>query len=189
MAVRHVRGKRAPDTAYTTFKTVHSQRSATRDGDPNTDVDLGSSPITRWLSYAFTFEDGASNTDGRYTYSFLVPRGSIIMDAMVRLDEEWDGTGSDVNIGDSSQASGYADALDLTSAITTTPILKRDASAVYVDKDAADIVAGTTSFQIYINGGTVLAVAQGSPINMTQGKAILFLKTLSYHEPLDSEWT
>jgi len=189
MAIFHARGRREPNTAYMTFKQIHSQRSATLDGDPSTDVDLGRSPVTRWLAYAFDFDDGGSNTDGRYTYSFLVPRGTIVMDAIVRLDTEWDGSGSDINIGDSNQASGYHDAVDLTSAVTTTPILKRDANAVYIDIDAADIVAGTTGYQIYYNGGTVLAVAVGDPTTMTQGQAILFLKTLSYHEPLNSEWT
>jgi hypothetical protein len=169
------------------FKKVHSKR-AVLDGDATTEVDSGASPITRWLAYAFDYADRVSNSgETAWIINCLVPRGSLIMDAMVRLDQAFDGTAANsVEIGDANQASGYAAAIDLTQDPGTTPIWIRDANAVYVDT-TNDISAGSTGAQYYKEGGVVIVVL--STTVPTQGRALLFLETPSYNEPQNSEWT
>jgi hypothetical protein len=139
------------------FAKVRSSRSAL-DGDATTDVDTGASPVTRWLTYAFDYADRVSNAGGTaWVINCLVPRGSLVFDAMVRLDQPG-----------------------------TTPIWIRDADAVYVNK-TSDISAGATGPQYYVDGGVVVIVlATTLP---TQGRAVLFLATISYNEPQNSEWT
>jgi hypothetical protein len=159
------------------------------DGDATTDRDTGKSPVTRWLSYAFDHADVVSNAGGTaWVVNCLVPRGSIIYDALIRLDEAFDGTDADsVEVGDSNQASGWAAAIDLTQDPGTTPILIRDADAVYTDR-TSDASAGATGPQYYKDGGAVIVtLCTGDP--PTQGKAILLLRTISYNEPPESEWT
>jgi len=178
--------KRGRDTAYMQFAKVRSQRH-TLDGDAATDADTGASPVTRWLTYAFDYEDRVSNSGGtEWIVNCLVPRGALVFDAMLRLDEEFDGTGANsVEIGDANQASGYAAAIDLTAVPGNTPLWYRDADAVYVNK-ASDIAAGATGPQYYQEGGVV--IVQLATTLPTQGRAILFLATISYNEPQDSEW-
>jgi len=181
------RKERATDTTYVTFKQVHSYRDVL-EGDASSDVDTGKSPVTRWLTYVFDYADLASNTGGTAVVTnCLVPRGSLIVDCFLRLDEAFDGDGADtVDIGDSNVADGYAVDLDLTTAPGTTALWFRDANAVYINK-ASDISAGATGAQYYREGGAVI-VAIGETVP-TQGKAIVFLVSPSYNEPLNSEWT
>jgi hypothetical protein len=186
MTAPFARSKSAPDTYYATFKQVRAQR-ATADGDAVSDVDTGRSPISRWLTYAFQYSDKVSNAAGSaWVVKCLVPRGSIVLDALVRLDEAFNGTGADsVEIGDSDQASGYAAAIDLTTSVANGPVIFRDANAVYVNK-ASDASAGSTGPQYYEDGGVVeIELATTLP---TQGKALLFLHTISYNEDQAAEW-
>lgn len=186
MTAPFARSKSAPDTYYATFKQVRAQR-ATADGDAVSDVDTGKSPISRWLTYALQYSDKVSNAAGSaWVLKCLIPRGSIVLDAIVRLDEAFDGTGADsVEIGDSDQASGYAAALDFTTAVTTDAVIFRDADAVYVNK-ASDASDGSTGPQYYPDGGVVeVEIATTVP---TQGKALLFLHTISYNEDQAAEW-
>ena len=192
MAANHVRQSRAPDTKYVTFKTVHSARSVTMDGDLSTDVDIGESPVARWFGYAIQYSDIASNAAGdAHVINLSIPRGTLFKDCYVRVDTAWTSEGADdVDIGDSNVADGYADALDWSASVGTTPVWHRDANADYIDYDA-DIAAGTTGAQYYVDGGTVVitfntAFTSAVP---TAGRAIVWLETISYNEPQGSEWT
>lgn len=186
MGAPYVRSNLAPDTEYVSFKQVHSARDTARDGV--TDSDTGRSPIGRYLAYAFDYADVVSATDGSaWVVNCIVPRGSLIRDALLRLDEEFDGTNADsVEIGDSNQASGYAAAIDLTAVPGDTPLWYRDADALYVNR-ASDVAAGATGAQYYQHGGVVVVLlATGDA--PTTGRAILFLETISYCEDQDAEW-
>jgi hypothetical protein len=193
MAAYHVRQKRAPDTEYMTFKTIHSARSVVMDGDLSTDADIGYSPVSRWLGFAIQYSDITSNDAGdAQIINLSIPRGTLLMDCYVRVDTAWTSEGAaDIDIGDSNIVNGYADALDWSAAVGTTPVWHRDADAVYIDIDAADIVQGTTGAQYYPNGGTVLVTFNTAFVATvpTAGRAVVFLKTISYNEPQGSEWT
>lgn len=186
MTAPFARKVRATDTHYMQFKKVHSKR-ATLDGDAVTDVDTGASPVTRWLAFAFDYADRVSNSEGTsWVVNCLVPRGSIITDCMVRIDRVFDGTtANSVEIGDSNQASGWAANLDFTADPGTTPLWYRDADAVYTDK-TNDISAGATGAQYYEEGGVVVILLCTTV--PTTGRGILFLATISYNEPQNSEW-
>lgn len=187
MTAPMARGDRAQSTAYFQFEEVRQARS-TLWGDQTTDVNTGASPVTRWLAYAMDYADRVSNTAGTaWVIQCLVPEGSFVYDCVVRLDQAFDGTGANsVEIGDSNQASGWAAAQDLTQDPGTTPIWIRDNDAVYTNR-ASDISQGATGGQYYQNGGVVeVVLATTLP---TQGRAVLFLRTISYNEPQNSEWT
>lgn len=187
MTAPHARGERAPGTKYMTFQQVYSKRS-TYMGDAVTDVDTGASPVTRWLTYALSYADFASNSGGTAdVLNCLVPRGSMVFDSFLRLDTAFAGNGAaDVDIGDSNQANGYQDGLDLSTDPSTTPLWFRDANALYIDK-TSDITAGSAGAQYYVDGGAVVVKISTAP--PTAGYAILFLATISYCEPQNSEWT
>ena len=192
MAAEHVRQSRAPDTKYVTFKIVHSARSATMDGDLSTDVDLGESPVARWFGYAIDYADIASNAAGSaHVINLSIPRGTLLKDCLVRVDTAWTTEGADdIDIGDSNIVNGYADDLDWSTSVGTTPVWHRDANAVYVNT-ASDIAAGATGAQYYPNGGTVVVTFNTAFTSSvpTAGRAIVWLETISYHEPQGSEWT
>ena len=193
MAAEHVRQSRAPDTAYMTFKTVHSARSATMDGDLSTDADIGESPVTRWFSFAIDYEDIASNSAGSaQVINLSIPRGTMLKDCYVRIDTAWTGEDADdVDIGDSNTVNGYADGLDWSASVGTTPVWQRDASgADYIDT-TTDITATSAGAQYYPNGGTVIVTFNTAFVASlpTAGRSIVFLETISYNEPQGSEWT
>ncbi len=192
MAAYHVRQERAPDTEYMTFKRVHSARSVTMDGDLSTDADFGYSPVARWLGFAIKYDYITSNSAGdAHIINLSIPRGTLLKDCYVRVDTAWTSEGADdIDIGDSNVADGYADALNWSASVGTTPVWHRDANADYIDYDA-DIAAGTTGAQYYVNGGTVVitfntAFTSSVP---TAGRAVVWLETISYNEPQGSEWT
>jgi hypothetical protein len=193
MTAFHVRQERAPDTEYVTFKRVHSARSVTMDGDLSTDADLGYSPVTRWFSFAIDYEDIASNSAGdAQVINLSIPRGTLLKDCYVRVDTAWTAEGADdVDIGDANLATGYADGLNWSAAVGTTPVWHRDASgADYIDT-TTDITAGAAGAQYYPNGGTVIVTFNTAFTSTvpTAGRAIVFLETISYNEPQGSEWT
>lgn len=191
MAAQDVRKKRSPETTYMTFKRTFSQR-ATADGDAVTDTDIGIGPVTRWIAKSFDYSDIASNAAGNaFVVELPVPRGTFIMDCYLRLDQAFTSENADdVDIGDSNLVAGWADALNLSTSVGTTPVWYRDADAAYTNK-ASDISAATTGAQYYKDGGNVLVTFKTafSSSPPTAGRAIVFLKTLSYNEPQNSEWT
>lgn len=187
MSAPFARKTRGADTHYFQFAKVRSARS-TDDGDAVTDVNTGASPVTRWLTYVISYDDVVSNSAGTdWVVNCLIPRNTLIMDAMVRLDQVFDGNGANsVEVGDANQESGWAAAIDLTTSVTSGPVYFRDANAVYTDK-TSDISQGSTGAQYYKEGGQVIVtLATTVP---TQGRAVLLLATPSYNEPQNSEWT
>lgn len=193
MAAEYVRRKKAPDTAYMTFKRVHSSRSVIMDADLSTDADVGYSPVTRWLTFAIDYEDIASNSAGdAHVINLAIPRGALIKDCFVRIDTAWTSeSADDVDIGDSNTTAGYADGLDWSTSVGTTPVWQRDASgADYIDT-TTDITAGSAGAQYYKNGGTVVVTFKTAFTSSvpTAGRSIIFLETISYNEPQGSEWT
>ena len=192
MAAEMVRRKKAPDTEYMTFKTVHSARSAVMDGDLSTDADIGESPVARWIAYAIDYADIASNSAGSaQVINLPIPRGTMLKDCYVRIDTAWTSEGADdVDIGDSNTVNGYADGLDWSSSVGTTPVWQRDASgADYIDT-TTDITAGSAGAQYYPNGGVVIVTFNTAFVASlpTAGRSIIFLETISYNEPQGSEW-
>jgi hypothetical protein len=191
MAAEDVRKERNPWTSYITVKRMHSQR-ATADGDTVTDATIGQGPFTYYIAKAFDYDDIVSNAAGSaFVVNIPVPRGSLIKDCMLRVDAAFTLESlADLDIGDSNQADGWADGLDLSAAVTTNPLWHRDASAVYVNK-ASDISAGATGAQYYTEGGVIVCTVNDAFTTTppTTGRAIIFLETLSYNEPLNSEWT
>lgn len=184
------RSKKETNTTYLQFQPLKSIRSGLGSGE-DVDANTGQSPITRWLAYALSWDDAVSNTaDPTLTeFHLQVPRGSIVLDCLVRLDEEFDGTDTnDVDIGDSDDPNGYADGLDLTTSAATVPIVFRDASAAYIER-TTDAVKGTSGPQYYPSGGRVIVGIATNTTDMTQGEAIVFLKTISYCEPALAEET
>ena len=81
MAAEMVRRKKAPDTEYMMFRTVHSARSVIMDGDLSTDADIGESPVARWFAFAIDYADIASNSAGSaQVINLPIPRGAILKD-------------------------------------------------------------------------------------------------------------
>ena len=184
------RGNAASNTAYFMFQNLKSVRSGLGSG-AEVDANTGKSPITRWIACALSWDDAVSNADDNTLLEFhiRVPEGSIILDCMLRLDEEFDGTDTnDVDIGDSDDADGYADGLDLTTSAATVAILMRDASAAYIER-TTDAVKGTSGPQYYPAGGRIIVGIATNTTAMTQGEAVLFLRTISYCEPALAEQT
>lgn len=181
------RSRHAPDTTYLQFRPVRSSKDSIYVGDVSNDADLGASPVSRWLAYAFDHADLVSNAAGTaWVAQFQIPHGSFVIDHYLRLDEEFDGTGANaVDIGDSNDTDGWAVNLDLTAAPGTTPTWHRDADAAYVNK-ASNVSAGVSGGQYYQYGGVIEAIiATTVP---TKGKAIAFFEIISYHEDQDAEW-
>jgi hypothetical protein len=179
----------APDTQYFQFKPVNDARAGLNSTSTVAN-DNGMSPITRWLSFAFDFDDLTSTAATGEFIRLDIPRGTLVMDCYVRLDAAFvGGTHNDVNIGDTNDADGYADGLDW-SAMTdaTIPQFFHDASAAYV-ADTADIVQGTSGAQYFQWGGYVeIWPNTNIATAATAGRAIVFLKTISYNENLAAEW-
>jgi hypothetical protein len=188
----HVRQNRAPDTSYMTFRQIHSRRSVAQHGDLVTDSDIGESPVTRWIAYAIDYDDITSNAAAdAHVINLTVPRGTVVRDAMVRVDLAWTSeSADDVDIGDSNDPDGYADGLNLSTSVGTTPVWHRDASAAYINK-ASDISAGVSGAQYYVSGGAVVVTFKTAFVSSppTAGRAIVFLEVISYNEPQSSEWT
>ena len=181
------RAKKGLNTLYMQFRTPHSARGGLN-SDGVKDADTGQSPITRWLSYALSYDDAVSITAG-WVFDCPIPPGSLVDEARVRVDTPFVGTGTDdVNVGDSDQADGWIDGADFSAALATalTPYWYNDVNATYMAY--TDIVKGTSGPQYYHAGGKVrvLIPAAGAD-DLTAGEAILFLRTISYCEPLGAE--
>jgi len=183
-AVPFARKSAAPDTTYMTFRQTFGQREYTVDGVD--DKDNGKSPVSRWLTYAIDYSDFVSSATGTpVEATCIIPRGTLILECLVRLDTAFaGGTSNAVDVGDANDADGWAVNLDLTTATTTTPIWFRDADAAYNNK-ATDITQGTAGAQFYENGGVVRVTMASFP---TAGEMLLFLHTISYHEDQSKEW-
>jgi hypothetical protein len=117
-----------------------------------------------------------SNTDigDSYKAEALVPRDTIALRAVVRIDEVFDNASS-VNVGDGTDPNGWLAAQDFT------------AAGGKFDPDAAYQAGGATGGAYYEDGDTIeIETATGTA--PTQGKGILFLEVISYHEDAEAEW-
>jgi len=183
MAVPYARSKDAPDTVYMHFKVIHSAR-ATIDGDLDNDVDIGKSPVARYLTYALSFEDFVSRPAAvGWRARCLVPRGSIIDGCFVRVDVGFlaNAPAIAIDIGDENDPNGWGDNMDFTGA----GILQEDVSAAYMAY--ADPNPGVAGRQYYPDGMPI-DVIWPNAVAPTQGEALVFLRTVSYHEVLGAEW-
>jgi len=166
----YVRGQSAPDTMYDTYRAVHSMRNANDNSANAIDADTGNSPSMRVLAYAFSWEDVDATA---FTVLCRIPRGALIKDAWIRVDEAFVGAGATAVIGDVADPDGYLTSTNLTTA--TPGDYVRTPLAVYV----------VSQVRAYPDGDSALVTLDAVP---TAGQAILFLTTPSYNEPLGAEW-
>lgn len=185
MTIRYVSSRQAPDTVLMTFRVIHGQR-AVIDGDPADDPETGRSPVSRWLAWAFDYDDFISNPDEvGYHCKLIIPRGTIAVECAARVDLAFLAAtpGADIDIGDDLVVNGWADSLDWS---TAASVVTRDADAVY-NNFATDPTKGTAGWQYYEEGDT-LDVNWNNATAPTAGRAIVFLKCISYHEDIGAEW-
>jgi hypothetical protein len=180
--VNYARKSKQPDTQYFQFKDVREAKAGLNSG-ATYDADTGASPVARWLAFAFDYDDFVSNPDATgYVVRCQLPMYTIVMEALVRVDTAWTADGKDdIDIGDGNAAAGWADGIDFTSTG-----IQADRDAVYNDYDA-DPADGSAGYQFYDTGDTI-DVLWKNAVAPAAGEAILFLKTLSYHEALSAEW-
>lgn len=179
----YVRSEYAPDTELFCFSVKHDYPS-TQDGDAIDRPDTGFSPISRWLAWAVDFDDFVSNPDAvGYIARCQIPRGTIGMQCFARVDTAFAAAGgaADIDIGDGTVTDGWMNGNDWQNTG-----LHRDANAVYNDL-TSDAAAGATGYQLYATGDT-LDILWKNATAPTAGYAIVFLRTVSYHEPANTEW-
>ena len=185
MSARYARAGYVPDTTYVQFRSVKSARGG-EGPDGIVDWNTGKSPIARYLTYVIKYDEAVSEPGVGMVVRCNIPRGTLVRDALVRLDTAFSGTGcSAVDIGDSNDSDGYAVDLDFTTSTASGPVWFRDANAAYVNR-ASDISQGTSGAQFYKDGG-VVTVVLATADDMTAGLALLFLETISYHEDQGAE--
>jgi len=174
MTITHARNEDHPSTEYFQFEPKRDKRAGNNSAS-TVDENPGFSPISRWLTATLDNSDFASNPDATgYRAQFIVPRDTIALQCVVRVDEAFDNASS-VNIGDGSDADGWAQSLNLTG------------TGLKIDPDAAYQPGGSGGGKYYEDGDTVdVETATGTV--PSQGKALLFLKIISYHEDAEAEW-
>ena len=174
MSVFQARAEKGADTQYFTFKIVRSWLDGT--GMDNTGVteDIGHSPISRWLTFALNYDDVTSGVNTAYVG---IPAGTIVLKGLARVDTAFV-TATTVDLGDSNQSAGWMDGGD----ISNGGVVLFETAAVY---NAGNASAGATGPQYYENGGYLIFTFDDMP---TAGELIVFLETISYNEPLSSEW-
>jgi len=182
MTVRDVFKSHAPDTAYSEFKIQREQRHG-QNSEAAYDPDSGYSPVSRWLAKAFDYSDFVSNPSGAegYVMQAQVPRGTIMLQCLVRVDTLFaGGEVDDVDIGTGgtpgdNPGDAWGDGLDFSS------------TGVKYDPDA-DNNGGSVGFGYYENGDTIDVYWWNGATAPTAGQAILFMKVISYHDDLNEEW-
>jgi len=183
MTIRDVFKSNAPPTAYSEFEIQREQRHGYNSG-ATYDPDSGYSPVSRWLAKAFDYSDFVSNPSGAegYVMQAQVPRGTIMLQCLVRVDTLFAGGEPDnVDVGTggtpgANPGDAWGDGLDFTS------------TGVKYDPDADNNPGGTVGFAYYENGDTVDVYWWNGTDPPTAGQAILFMKLISYHEDLNAEW-
>lgn len=183
MTAHYVSSELAPDTELFCFAVKHDY-TCTIDGDAATTPDSGFSPISRWLAWAVDYDDFVSNPDAvGYIARLQIPRGTIGMQCFARLDTAFSATGkADIDIGDGNVSDGWMDGANWG-----TAGLFRDANAVY-NNLATDPNAGVAGWQQYAAGDT-LDILWKNATAPVAGYVIVFLRTVSYNEAANAEWT
>ncbi|MHC4542926.1 MAG: hypothetical protein ACYSYL_00165 [Planctomycetota bacterium] len=172
----NVRASRYPDTHYFTFKPVkHSNRDGTP-GDNPTDADTGMSPLSRWLTFTFTYADFESNPEATgHRVQAMTPPNTIALRSLCRVDTAFVGTGNnDIDVGDGNDTAGWGDGLDFSSTGG-----KYDPNSTYNP-------AGSTGFAFYEDPDTIDILFKNATAP-TAGAAKVFLEVISYHEDLNEE--
>ena len=142
-----------PSTRYFQFETGR-------------DPAAGKSPITRWMSAYYDYEDlGASMV------SFHVPPGTMVLKVIHRVDTALTGV-TDVLIGDGDASNGW---------IATGTITPATAGDCVTDPDSTYHALGVKR---YSTGDTI-------DISMTgiasAGSGMIFIETISYAEAVAAE--
>lgn len=183
MGAPYARSNDIENTTYMTFRVIHSDRGGSDDAAGIVDTDSGKSPVARWLTWALDYDDFVSNPTGAtgYVAKCQVPRGTIALKLLARLEEVFAGAGkTDIDIGDGDNTDGWADAFNWG----TTTGLYYDENAAYNTGDASAGVAGPQ----YYSGADTIDVLWGNATAPTQGKVVIFLEVISYHEDVGAEW-
>lgn len=185
MGAPYARSNDIENTTYMTFRVIHSDRGGSDDAAGTVDADSGKSPVARWLTWALDHDDFVSNPTGAtgHMAKCQVPRGTIALKLLARLDEVFDdeAEADDIDIGDGNDTDGWADSLNW---ITDGVGLYYDADAAYNTGDASAGVSGPQ----YYSGADTIDVLWKNATAPTQGKVVIFLQVISYHENVGAEW-
>jgi len=172
----YARSKDASNTYYLTFKAVHQSRDGLNSGSI-VDADTGKSPVSRWLTGAFAYDDFTSNPDSvGHEVRFLLPPNTFVLRVAARVDTAFVGTGNnDIDIGDDDDPDGWGDALDFSS------------TGGKYDPNSEFNPAGTTGFKYYSDLDSI-DVQFKNATAPTAGEALLHVEVISYHEDLGAEF-
>lgn len=125
----------------------------------------GLSPISRWLTYAYTYEDLVASA-----INVQIPPKTIVLRAWHRVDAAFTGVTA-VIVGDGDNTQGW---------LATGLIVPGTPGAV-CDPTAAYVAAGG---KWYPDGDTIDIAQTGIA---TAGSGILFVEMISYHEDYEAE--
>lgn len=149
MAIEVLTDSNSPQTAFLQFEVTR---------DPNE----GLSPVTRWLSRSFDYEDQSASV-----VSIHVPPMTFVKGAVLQISTAWTNTTA-VSVGDSVNAQGW---------IVSGQIDPTVAGEMELDYDAAFVVTG----KLYQTGDLITVTFTGVA---TAGTAKLFIEVISYNEAL-----
>ena len=170
MAIAHmVRSDKAMGTHYLAVGPVREEKSGL--GDGTIDAWFSSAPAPHRHSWAIDYD----SFDGASSISLYLPNNTIVLEALLRVDEAYD-AGLTMSLGDTSQATGWLNAV----AADTVGLF--GANGVY---NSGAAVPGTTGPQIYTSSNPLTLSASAVP---TQGKAIVMLLVAGYAEDYGAEW-
>jgi hypothetical protein len=184
MTAHYVSSELAPDTELFCFAVKHDY-TCTIDGDATSTPDSGFSPISRWLAWAVDYDDFVSNPDAvGYIARCQVPRGAIVDKCYIRVDTAFAHAtpAASMTVGDGNDPDGFWPAAAGTFASAG---LKYDDDAPYNTGDAS---AGVSGPQYYSSGDTVDVIWPNATAP-TAGYLVLFIRTISYNEAANAEWT
>lgn len=169
----HARSKKHPSTTYVQFEPKREKKEGLGSAGL-VDTNPGFSPIARWMVAAFTHEDFVSTNTG-HQVEFQLPTNTIALRAFLRIDEEFDNASAAI-VGDADDTDGWVEASDITG--TTGLFLTHDA-----DYQPA---GGANAGRFYPDGKRIL-LNTANATAPTEGKGLLFMEVVSYHEPLEAE--
>lgn len=163
MTVRDVSSTKAPGTYLGTFEPQREQRVGE---DGNYDQHLGRSPLSRWIAFAFDYEDFELE-GSNYVVKHQLPQRCIATRALLRVDAGFTGITA-ANIGDDNDPDGWFASQTLAGAGVFR------AAGAY----------NTAGFA-YDGGQIVVDAGAAAP---TVGQGIVFVEVISYNEALGAEW-
>lgn len=172
--IPHVRSKDHPSTLYLQFEPKREMKEGLN-SEGTVDLNPGFSPISRWLTAAFDYDDFTSNPDATgYEVKAQLPSGSIALRVLARVDEVFDNVTTPA-IGDDDDPNGWNEAAAL------------DSTGLKIDPNAAFMPGGATGGKYYEDGDTI-DIQTNNATAPTQGMGVLFVEVISYHEAAEAEW-